>query len=146
MNLELLNIYWNYYYFKIFNNNFNGLRIFLNSIPNINEGGCGLAAYIMKNYIKKGKIVCYHQPSFKYDIKCNNTFSSPHIYLKIENKFYDSERIYTRNQVLNLSKYSNHKSLYTYDDNTLLKSIKNPSIWNSDFKYRQLLLKLFKIK
>ena len=147
--MTTLNIYLNYYYFKLFNNNLTGLRSFLNSIPNINYGGCGLSAYILLCYVNSGYVVGYYDKNHKNkDGFIYNNKSADHLYLYYKGFYYDSEGIYTRKQVeLRKSDFSaRYNSLYKYNQLELKNSILEKALWNSRFEYRNLLIKLFKIK
>ena len=78
---------------------FKSLRAYLNKIPNINEGGCGISTYIMYNYLllkgisKDFKIViCILSNSPKVTPKYNtklNISNFNHIALKNGNQFID---------------------------------------------------------
>lgn len=142
-----LYVYLNYYYFRVFNNNFRGLRRFLNSIPNINCGGCGLSAYIMYLYMgEKGCVVGYSN-TYNFNNLVKRGFynnSSSHIYYKYNGMYYDSMGIYKKKDILNTN-WSNTNSLYKYKDYEILSSVKDHSVWSSQFEYRDLLIKLFKI-
>jgi hypothetical protein len=140
-------VYIRYYYFRLFDNSFSGLRRFLNSVPNINCGGCGLSAYIMYLYMgRSGFIVGYSNGYSTNNLVkkgiINN--SSSHVYYKYCGLYYDSDGVYKKADIMNIT-WCNSNSLYKYKDSEILSSIKDSSVWSSDFIYRDLLLKLFKI-
>lgn len=135
-------IYIRYYYFRLFDNSLGGLQRFLNSIPNINEGGCGLAAYILHLYSdKRGKVVGYHCPG---DSSKDDLMASSHCYFKLGPLYYDSTGVYRKKDILHCN-WANSSSLYTYTPDQIYNSVRCYYIWNKSFRYRELLLKLFKI-
>lgn len=145
--MSTIYILYNYLIFRLFNYNFDGLVQFLGSIPNINEGGCGLAAYIMYKFNNNtGKIVAIDvliKSSYK-DYRCAKNIIAYHVVYKhpISKKYFDSSGIYNE-----LIDYSN---IYTYKEYQFISFYttyfpKCMYSWNPKFKHRKLLIKLFKL-
>lgn len=142
--INISSIYFNYWYFRLFNNNLNGLTEFLNTIPNINNGGCGLSAYILYCYNDfKGNVYGYHDNNIKNNKVIGNNISCLHVFYKYNNNFYDSNGVHSKKQVL-YGREPRKRTLFKYDTKTLYKSVMDEQIWNSAFEHRKILLKLFK--
>jgi len=132
-----------YYYFRWFDNSFEGLRRFLDSVPYINHGGCGLSAYIMFKYCKgKGSIYGNKDRNVIMNIKNGNNTSASHMYFKPNGSiyYYDSEWRYTKRYI----KFYKDGVIKIPID-IIKESIKIPYLWNPCFTYRNLLIGLFKL-
>ena len=132
---------------------FQQVRKYLDDIPDINRGGCGIAAlamyYAANKEGKKVGIAYLYGSWFEDDnIEQNEMFkkgkskvagSCSHVLVRVGNRYYDSEG------VVNLK---NIKKRYTVDKDITKKhlkaSINNLDAWNDDFNRRKYLSKIEK--
>ena len=117
---------------------FKEVRQYLNSIPDINCGGCAIAALAMQRWLKKNRnkesiIVYYHSfyssESYHVNQKYNLGIvkypsSCTHATVRVSSKNYDSE---------GLHKTSRYFRKIILDEKGIIKSINRYSIWNDDF-------------
>lgn len=137
--IQNLLIILRFYNWKWRNNTFEGLQEFLNSVPSINRGGCGISAYILYKYSGyKGKIVAYYPVRREH----NMLKSASHVYYKLGNRYYDSRGAFSKRDVRIM--YWNCSNTCTIKPHEYLVFFQNDG-WNSSFKKRNLLIKLFNI-
>ena len=121
----------------------NDVKVFLNNIPNINKGGCGIALFSLYKWLEKNNklskfkfIYMHRSKSEEYENNrkfLNNENIKPcapcHCFLKIGNRYIDSRDDWDEEE---LKKWGSYE-LKTDDINFLIKSIKNKSSWNCRF-------------
>jgi len=122
-----------YFHFILDKKNFYSFLSYLNKFDNINNGGCGLAAYLLYLHFDC-EIFCLKVPfdSFSNNKK-NIPFSSKHVFVKYKKKYYDSKGELTG---------VNKKECFKIKPELLKQSITIPNYWNDSFKNRKLLLNL----
>lgn len=120
---------------------FDELLEFLNSIPKINQGGCGVSALVMYRWLKKHKkhpkIVFFY--SWRNGNKSLNERAindkklkghcCTHAVIRYKNKYYDS------NGETNPS-FSNSHSL---PEDVVVRAINNIVEWNDDFDRKHII-------
>jgi len=119
-----------YYNFILDKKNFYSFLTFLNKFEDINNGGCGLAAYLLHLHFDC-EIFCLKNPNDCFRLnKKNIPFSSKHVFVKYKKKYYDStgEILINKNQSFKMK------------PELLKESITMPNYWNDSFKNRKLLL------
>lgn len=115
---------------------------FLDRIENINCGGCGIAALAMYRWLKKNNLLCGDEKfvylySFRSEYlfyenqkyfcgESKKMFPASHIGLFHNNRIYDSEGSVNKNGYLHSHETSVEK--------VLVKSLKNHTHWNDEFK------------
>lgn len=115
-------------------NNFQDVIEFLNQIPYINNGGCGIAAYSLCRVLKDSKVeIFYLYDSQHHDLYVKNKTNlrniqkadaATHICIKYKNTYYDS------NGPISIENYPlKHK----VSVNFLKTAIQTPTIWNRQF-------------
>jgi hypothetical protein len=120
-----------YFNFILDKKDFYSFLSFLNNFENINNGGCGLAAYLLYLYFNC-EIFCLKDPNDCYkNNKKNIPFSSKHVFVKYMKKYYDSD-----GEIIGV----NSKKCFRMKPELLKQSITIPDYWNNSFKYRKLLL------
>ena len=112
-----------------------------NHIDNLNRGGCAIAAYAMQKYVNKtypelNTYIVYFfdddsMPDFE-EWHNNNCGSCSHAYLKVEERFFDSDNNYKRDGYV-LSQYTKSITFEPDDNTAVLNSIHTKYIWNSAF-------------
>lgn len=123
---------------------FKAVQDFLNEIPNINRGGCGLSAYAMFLWLQKNnmltedtQIVFLHHSYSERDFQTNQSFylqgvgnpvAPEHVVIYRNGKYIDSSGVYTK-----VNDYS-FKLAVSLDraENFLVNSL-NDNNWNSWF-------------
>ena len=106
------------------------LRRYLQTIPCINEGGCGIAALTMFRWLKQrgesSEIVFYYnsksKKSFNANEACMGVDSCSHAYVKYKQKLYDTERLQTDGRLRHMM-----------SESMVVKSVNNKKNWSSNF-------------
>ena len=128
------------------------LRNFLDNIPNINRGGCGISAYTMYCYLEKNnllkedtQIIYLHdwcENSVKYNLEFikgnnNNPTSATHVILYHDGYYVDSEH---KHSCLNSFKYSsNYFKVPQNITHIFMKLSLNESSWNPKFNRKNII-------
>lgn len=130
---------------KIFNMgkiNFDQLRSELNNIPNINRGGCGVAALIMYDALvmngKRPTIYYTHRDDLLYNKNLNSLKSNKykngkapvHILLKLEGDYFDSTETFFY--------LKEHQRPLRVSKEFLLSTIIHANNWNKLFKRKDI--------
>lgn len=122
---------------------FKQARRFLNNIPSINLGGCGLSALALYDAAKreglKPKIVYLYswfdseaqERNNKFKMgKLKKAYSCSHVLIKIGNKLWDSTGVISKSGL----------GFYRMDDTItrdhLVSSVNNKDVWNTCFQRR----------
>jgi hypothetical protein len=124
---------------------FQAVQNFLNEIPNINRGGCGLSAYAMYLWLRKNsmltediQIVFLHYGYSKSDFHTNQSFylqgvgkpvAPEHVVINRNGKYIDSNGVYTR-----ANGYSFKLSVSLEKAEDFLVNSLNDDDWNSSFE------------
>ena len=127
---------------------FEEMREFLNSIPSINSGGCGVAALAMYRWIEKNMLeykvdVIFHmfhreKNQYKNNKKliktnqyCNDLVAPSHIGIQIKNvtPVLDSEKT--------LDKHSYVFVIKTNSEDVLINALNNVDTWNPMFNRKK---------
>lgn len=132
---------WNWFVGKIMRKplDFNGVLSYLDSIPNINNGGCGIAALAIYRWLKKNQPekeckITFLSDNYIYSLNCEKLKSNilslvvpSHIVVEIDGKFYDSD-----------GEYPNYRGncYYQVKEDHLITTINCPDCnnWNDVFK------------
>lgn len=114
------------------------LQNYLDSIPDINAGGCGIAAYFIYKQLKQdGKnpeIVFMYQPgnpSYEQNLAAlkgqDHPTSAAHVMVKADGKYYDAEGV-------NDDGWYGLRLRHTASEKFLLQAIADRGGWNSMFE------------
>jgi hypothetical protein len=120
----------------------NEMLSYLNSIPEINEGGCGIVAltiyrWYVKHYKKKDiKIYyLYHKDSINYSVneRKNRPSAATHIIVKINDKYVDTRGIFNTMEEISTIDNIECTKFHIFNVKFLIKSINNIGVWRDDF-------------
>lgn len=130
---------------------FEDVQAAINQVPNINQGGCGIAALAMARWIKKNNpnwmtylFVMGHNDvgSFKLNaqVVANATELEPtsasHIGLIVYDHMHDTQKIVDCNSVYNMLAYDYVNTFH--DEKVLLKAINRIDHWNDAFNRKHV--------
>ena len=123
---------------------FQAVQNFLNEIPNINCGGCGLSAYAMYLWLRKNnmldentQIVFLHHSYSERDFQTNQSFylqgvgnpvAPEHVVISRNGKYIDSNGVYTK-----ANEYSFKLAVSLEKAEDFLVNSLNDNNWNSWF-------------
>lgn len=125
---------------------FEDVQAAINQVPNINQGGCGIAALAMARWIKKNNpnwmtylFVMGHDDvgAFKLnaEVLANTTKLEPtsasHIGLIVYDHEKNTQKIVDCNTIFNMLQYKYVNTFHS--EKVLLKSINRVDHWNKDF-------------
>lgn len=122
----------------------------LNSIPFINQGGCGYAAMCIYNWLKANnrlatdfKVAFVHsdsdQESFVHNSIHENKIACTHIMIFNDGKFIDSTGMYKlRNGILKTSNFNANKRLIVFGTIEGLQHALEHSNWNPLFDKKDI--------
>lgn len=96
---------------------------YLNSIENINDGGCGIAALSIKRKKKRGSIIKAMSGIFSEKL---------HYYVVDGEKVIDSTGVYSKKEL------DGYWKTEKVSEKELVKNIKNESLWNQIFNRKNI--------
>lgn len=118
---------------------------FLNSIPNINSGGCGIAALAMYRYLKKNKLLPKDfKILFLYNNNCKSlydanrkggNFGANHIVFWFNGNLYDTDGLFE-------IEYTDYKYILPASIKKLLAALNDDNGWNPMFKREKQIPKI----
>lgn len=110
----------------------------ISDTPDLNLGGCGIAAYAVYQFLKDVEYYpveiayFYRTEDIATAISNNIPSSTNHIMIKFGDHFYDSTGVYTLNQLAQYKSYSIVTPEYLYE------SILKATDWNKQFNRKHI--------
>lgn len=139
-----------YFYFVTFKNNgmltLQEIREIIRNVPDISQGGCGIAALAMSRWIKKNMygskvvFVLGYDDSYRFEInnkailKKDDPTSATHIGLIVYDNDEGVQRIIDCRRTFDMTSYE-YTNTFT-DPKILIKAINRVNKWNTDFDRR----------